>query len=329
MERILKLKLVPSRVLAVAGRVKLSPLEVFACAAFLIILLLAAVGPLITPYPTETANPSLRLLPPSGSHWFGTDENGMDIFSRILASPRIDVVIAMVATAISVLVGVPLGVLAGYFEGNRRRAASIMGETILRVLDVIQAFPVFIFAMVLVATRGANTVNIVAAVAFVNMPVFLRLTRSEMLSLRDRPFAEAARAVGNSDLRIGFKHLLPNALPPLVVQVSVTVGFAILLTAGLSFVGAGVAPPTPELGSMISTGAKFLITGQWWPSVFPGIALGLIVFTFGVVGETLGRVLQPGGLAERAVEAPSMGPVVADRTLLEVGSSHLPDEAAP
>src|SRR5262249_17676866 len=117
--------------------------------------------------------------------------------------------------------------------------------------------------------------------------------------------------------------------PPLVVQISVTVGFAILLTAGLSFVGAGVAPPTPELGSMISTGAKFLITGQWWASVFPGIALGLIVFTFGVVGETLGRVLQRGGLAERAVEAPSMGPVVADRTLVEVASGHLPEEAAP
>jgi peptide/nickel transport system permease protein len=286
------------------GRIKLAPLEIFACALFVVILLLAFVGPTIAPHPTRTANPAERLLAPSGAHWLGTDENGMDILSRILAAPRIDVMIAVVATAISVLVGAPLGVIAGYFERNRRRIAAIMGESILRLLDVIQAFPVFIFAMVLVAIRGASTVNIIAAVAFVNMPVFLRLVRAEVVSLRERPYAEAARAVGNSDLQIGFKHLLPNAMPPIVVQISVTVGFAILLTAGLSFVGAGISPPTPELGSMISSGAKYMITGQWWPSLFPGIALGLIVFTFGVVGETLGRLMQPGGLGERVHEEP-------------------------
>lgn len=262
---------------------------------FLAVLLLAAIGPIIAPFPTRTADPAVRLLGPSGQHWLGTDENGIDILSRILAAPRTDVVIAVIATLISVAVGAPLGVVAGYFEGSRRRVASAMGELILRLLDVLQAFPVFIFAMVLVAVRGASTTNIIAAVAFVNMPVFLRLVRSEIVSLRERPYAEAARAVGNSDLQIAFKHLLPNALPPIIVQISVTVGFAILLTAGLSFVGAGIAPPTPELGSMVSTGAKFMITGQWWPSLFPGIALGVIVFTFGVIGELVGRVLEPGG----------------------------------
>ncbi|HZU18786.1 MAG TPA: ABC transporter permease [Candidatus Dormibacteraeota bacterium] len=283
---------------------RLSPLEVLAFIIFLVIVFLALFGPRIAPYPTETANPLLRLLPPSWAHLLGTDVNGMDIWSRLLAAPRTDVFIAVVATGLSVLVGAPLGVIAGYFEGNRRRLSSFVGEGILRLLDVVQAFPVFIFAMVLVAIRGANVVNIVAAVAFVNMPVFLRLVRGEVLQLRDRPFAEAARVVGNSDLQIGFKHLLPNALPPLVVQISVTVGFAILLTAGLSFVGAGIAPPTPELGNMISEGAKFMITGQWWPSLFPGIALGIIVFTFGVVGETVGRLLQPGGrpVRERGAE---------------------------
>ena len=262
---------------------------------FLAVLLLAAIGPTIAPFPTRTADPAVRLFGPSGQHWLGTDENGIDILSRILAAPRTDVVIAVIATLISVAVGAPLGVVAGYFEGSRRRVASAMGELILRLLDVLQAFPVFIFAMVLVAVRGASTTNIIAAVAFVNMPVFLRLVRSEIVSLRERPYAEAARAVGNSDLQIAFKHLLPNALPPIIVQISVTVGFAILLTAGLSFVGAGIAPPTPELGSMVSTGAKFMITGQWWPSLFPGIALGVIVFTFGVIGELVGRVLEPGG----------------------------------
>jgi peptide/nickel transport system permease protein len=322
------LKHVPGHILGLSKRVKLSPLEIFALVVFVVILLLAAIGPIIAPYPTQTANTALRLLSPSGAHWFGTDENGMDIFSRILAAPRTDVLIALIATAISVGVGAPLGVLAGYFEGSRSRKASVMGETILRLLDVLQAFPVFIFAMVLLAIRGANTVNIIAAVAFVNMPVFVRLVRSEMLSLRERPFAEAARAVGNSDLRIGFKHLLPNALPPIVVQISVTVGFAILLTAGLSFVGAGIAPPTPELGSMISTGAKFLVTGQWWPSLFPGIALGVIVFTFGVVGETLGRLLQPGGLAERPAELPVGLGLASDMAIVGVGAGRAP-EAAP
>src|SRR5438876_349105 len=173
------LKRVPSHLLGLRRRVKLSPLEIVALVIFVVILLLAAIGPVIAPYPTRTANTHLRLLSPSGAHWLGTDENGMDIFSRILAAPRTDVLIAVIATAISVGVGAPLGVLAGFFEGSRRRIASIMGETILRVLDVIQAFPVFIFAMVLVAIRGANTVNIIAAVSFVNMPVFLRLVRSE------------------------------------------------------------------------------------------------------------------------------------------------------
>jgi peptide/nickel transport system permease protein len=272
----------------------LSPIETVALAMLVIILILTAIGPLIAPYPTEAANAAQRLQPPDTTHWLGTDENGIDIFSRILAAPRTDVLIAVIATALSVAIGAPLGVLAGFFEGARRRIASLASEGLLRLLDVVQAFPVFILAMVLVAIRGASLTNIVAAVAFVNMPVFLRLVRSEILSLRERPYAEAARALGNSDLRIGFRHLLPNALPPILVQVSVTVGFAILLTAGLSFVGAGVAPPTPELGAMIASGAKSLIIGQWWPSLFPGIALGLMVFTFAVAGEALGRLLEPG-----------------------------------
>lgn len=284
-------------------RTKLHPLELVVSVIFIAVLLLAAIGPLIAPFPTQTANPLIRLLHPSGTHWLGTDENGMDILSRILAAPRADVVIAVIATFISVAIGAPLGVIAGFFEGSNRRVASAMGEFILRLLDVLQAFPVFIFAMVLVAVRGSSTTNIIAAVAFVNMPVFVRLVRAEIVSLRQRPYAEAARAVGNSDMQIAFKHLLPNALPPIIVQISVTVGFAVLLTAGLSYVGAGVAPPTPELGSMVSTGAKFMITGQWWASLFPGIALGLIVFTFGVMGELVGRVLEPGGGDEIDEEA--------------------------
>ena len=127
-----------------------------------------------------------------------------------------------------------------------------------------------------------------------NFPVFLRLVRSEILSLREQLYAEAALALGNSEVAVGFKHLLPNAWPTVLVQVSVTIGFAVLLTAGLSFVGAGVSPPTPELGSMIASGAKFMITGQWWVAMFPGILLGLIVFTFAVMGDIAGKLMEPG-----------------------------------
>jgi ABC-type dipeptide/oligopeptide/nickel transport system ATPase component/ABC-type dipeptide/oligopeptide/nickel transport system permease subunit len=267
--------------------------ERFGLVAVACLLILAVVGPVIAPYPTTAANPAATLQPPNATHWFGTDENGMDIFSRIIAAPRVDVSVAFISISIAVIVGTALGVFAGFFEGSSRRFASIVGEAILRLIDVIQAFPVFILAMVLVAVRGASTENIVIAVAFVNMPVFLRIARAEVLSLRERPFAEAAQSIGARDRSIAFRHLLPNAFPPLIAQISATMGFAILLTAGLSFVGAGVSPPTPELGGMISTGAQSMIIGLWWPSLFPGIALGLVVFSFAAGGEALAHLLEP------------------------------------
>ncbi len=273
--------------------------------AFVVILCLAAFGPMLAPLSTVIADPSQRLAPPGAKHLFGTDENGIDVFSRLLAAPRTDVTIALVATALSVAIGAGLGVFAGYFEGSSRRWLHWASEIGLRFLDILQAFPVFILAMVLVAVRGTGPMNVLFAVAFVNFPVFLRLVRSEVLSLRERPFAEAARAIGNSDLGVCFRHLLPNAWPNVLVQVSVTVGFAILLTAGLSFVGAGVSPPTPELGSMIASGAKFMILGQWWVVMFPGLMLGFIVFTFAMMGEIMGRFLEPGHSPAPSSAAPT------------------------
>jgi peptide/nickel transport system permease protein len=287
-------------------------MEIFGLVAVAILLVLAIIGPAIAPFPTTTANPAIRLEPPNSTHWFGTDENGMDILSRIIAAPRVDVSVAFIAISFAVVVGTTLGVFAGFFEGSRRRVAALLGEVILRLLDVIQAFPVFILAMVLVAIRGASTENIIIAVAFVNMPTFLRIARVEVLSLRQRPFAEAARSIGARDSSIAFRHLLPNAFPPLIAQISATMGFAILLTAGLSFVGAGVSPPTPELGGMISVGAGSMIIGQWWPSMFPGIALGLVVFSFGAAGEALAHLLEPHstdaeGSAARSPEGLTLG----------------------
>lgn len=257
------------------------------------IIFLTIFGPYLAPYPTETADPLSRLLPPSGKHWLGTDENGMDIFSRVLAAPRTDVIIGVVATFISVALGAPLGVLVALYETRGKAGATAFAETFMRLLEVMQSFPVFVFAMVLVAIFGGSLTNIIIAIAFVNTPVFIRLVRAEVLTLVQRPFAEAARAVGNTEMRLGFRHIFPNAFPVVMVQVSVTVGFAILLTAGLSFVGAGVRPPTPELGAMIASGAKYLIIDQWWPALFPGIALGLTVFSFGIFGEILNMAMEP------------------------------------
>ena len=256
-------------------------------------IFLTIFGPYLAPFPTEVAEPTTRLLPPSGTYPFGTDENGIDIFSRVLAAPRTDVVIGVVATALSVVIGTPLGVIVALYESRGGAGSTAFAETFMRLLEVIQSFPVFVFAMVLVAVFGGSVTNIIIAIAFVNTPVFVRIVRSDVLSLVQRPFAEAARAVGNREVRIGFRHVLPNALPTVIVQVSVTVGFAILLTAGLSFVGAGVKPPTPELGAMIASGAKYLEIGQWWAAFFPGIALGLIVFSFGIFGEIMTQVMEP------------------------------------
>ena len=281
----------PGRILRALGRLPRWHLGILVL--FVLILFLAVVGGSIAPYSPTEPNLAIRLQPPSAEHWMGTDDNGFDVFSRILAAPHIDVTIALIATAIAVLIGAPIGVALAMLESARGLAARSSAEISMRFLEVIQAFPVFVFAMVLVAVFGGSTVNIIAAVALVNAPVFVRLVRSEVASLLRAPYVDAARASGNSEVSTGLRHLLPNVIPTILVQVSVTVGFAIMLTAGLSFIGAGVRPPAPELGSMIAVGSRYMITGQWWPVLFPSIALGLIVFVFAIMGEIATTLLEP------------------------------------
>jgi peptide/nickel transport system permease protein len=213
-------------------------------------------------------------------HWFGTDSTGLDVFSRVLAAPRTDIVIALAATALSVILGTLLGLLAGFYR-NR------LTGTLMRTSDVVQSFPVFILAMMLVALAGRNAINIVLTLAVLYVPIYIRLTRAQVLSQRERAYVEAARAMGNREIMIAGKHVLSNSLAPSLIQSSVTIGWAILLTAGLSFVGAGVRPPTPEWGGMIATGAPTLILGEWWPSIFPGIAISLTVFGYAIIGNLL------------------------------------------
>ena len=247
-------------------------------------ILLAVFGPLLAPYPPMDANPGQQLLAPSGEHWFGTDDVGMDVFSRVIAAPRIDLGIALSATVLALAIGTAIGGIAGYFR-------TWWSEMIMRISDLIQSFPVFILAMVLVTITGQEIWIVVAVIAFVNVPLYVRLIRAELLSLRERTFVEAAIVLGVPPLRIIRRHLIPNVIGIIINQASITMGVAMLLTAGLSFVGAGVRVPTPEWGLMIATGAPSIVTGQWWPSVFPGIALSLSVFGFALFGDGVARML--------------------------------------
>ena len=254
--------------------------------------LLALLAPIIAPYSPTYAIPSDFLQSPSVNHFFGTDTYGMDIFSRCIWAPRLDLFIAVAATFSSLILGIPLGVWSGYY-GGKGGFLSAMSEILLRVMDILQAFPPFVLAMGLVAALGTNAINVVIVIAFINVPTFLRLTRSSVLSVRERVYIEASVCVGNPDNRILFKHILPNSLGPTLINSSVIMGFSILLTAGLSFIGAGIPVPTAEWGSMISIGAPNMITGEWWTSIFPGLFLGITVLGFAFLSDGLRIYFDP------------------------------------
>jgi peptide/nickel transport system permease protein len=256
------------------------------------VVAVALLAPWLAPFGPMHADPSVYLLPPGGSHVLGTDGTGMDIFSRVLFAPRVDLAIAIVGTLLSATIGGAIGALVGYYEGQRawRRALSTV---VMRSADVLQAFPVFVFAIALVAVFGQSVKSIILAIAFVNVPIYLRLMRVQVLSISKLRYVEAAYVAGASDVAILRRHVIPNAIAPLVAQLSVNIGWSVLLTAGLSFVGAGVVAPTPEWGSMIAMGFQNIVTGQWWPSVFPGIALSITVLGFALVGASIEILADP------------------------------------
>jgi peptide/nickel transport system permease protein len=248
-------------------------------------VLAAIFAPLITPYGPETPTMEFR-SPPSGAHWFGTDATGLDVFSRVIYAARIDLFVGIMGTILSMTVGVVAGLLVGYYRGW-------MTELVMRIADLLQAFPPFVLAMALVAVAGPQLQNVILVIGFLNAPVFLRLVRSEVLTFRERPVMEAARCVGNRDYRMLRYYLAPNSLEAALVQASVNVGWAIMLTAGLSFVGAGIPVPTPEWGSMVSIGAPMMITGEWWAAFFPGMAIAMCVLSFAAVGEAVRILVNP------------------------------------
>lgn len=257
-----------------------------------VIVLLAILAPLIAPFDPVKANPSSFLRPPGWPHIMGTDATGLDIFSLVIHAPRIDLAIAVAGTVLSALGGSLLGAIAGYYE-TRRGLGTFASGFIMRASDVLQAFPVFVFAIAVVAVLGQSLSSIILAVAFVNAPIYLRLMRSQVLSVRRLRYVEAAYIAGTSDLGILARHVIPNAIAPILAQLSVNIGWAILLTAALSFIGAGVEAPTPEWGSMIAMGYQNIITGHWWPSIFPGLALALTIFGFSLIGSSIEVLADP------------------------------------
>lgn len=247
---------------------------------------LGLIAPLLPLHSPVDADASAYLQPPSWLHPMGTDSAGLDIFARVLHAPRIDLTIALVSTVWAAILGGVLGAYAGLWEGvGRLKGPAAL--LLVRIADIVQAFPVFALALVLVAVMGQGVVSIVIAIGVVNVPLYLRLMRSEALAIRSQNYVEAARIAGASDGYLVFRHIIPNAAPPLMAQMSINTGVAVLLASSLSFIGAGVRAPTPEWGSMIAMGFQNVVTGQWWPSVFPGLALALTVFGLGRIGASI------------------------------------------
>jgi peptide/nickel transport system permease protein len=257
-----------------------------AFALFLMIALAAVLGPALVPYDPLASDTAAALKPPSFVHWFGTDQLGRDVFSRVIVATRLDFVIAFASVAIVFLVGGLAGVAAGFFNGWIDRLVG-------RLADTIMAFPLFVLAMGIVAALGNTVQNVVFATAIVNFPLYARVARAEANVLREAGFVHAARLCGNGEMRILLGHILPNIMPIMVVQMSLTMGYAILNAAGLSFIGLGVRPPTAEWGIMVAEGASFMVSGEWWIAFFPGAALMLAVFCFNLLGDGLRDVVDP------------------------------------
>jgi len=248
-----------------------------------VFVVVAILAPVIAPYDPVRSDLPNQLLPPSWQHWFGTDIYGMDIYSRVLWATRTDFTIALIGVLLAVVVGVPLGALSGYLGGFADDALS-------RLSEMIQAIPLFLFALMVFAALGNSSRVLVGVVALVNAPIFLKLTRSVVLPLRGADFIAAARCAGLRPIQVVIKHILPNALAPVSSQFSISCAYAIQITAGLSFLGFGVPIPHPEWGSMIQEGASRIIYGEWWTSVFPGLAVLIAVLGFGGIGRQLHRM---------------------------------------
>jgi peptide/nickel transport system permease protein len=269
----------------VAGAARRNPLMSIGIALSVLIVATAVFAPLIATHPPGAVNPTQTLLAPSSRHWFGTDQLGRDIFSRVVYGARVSPVIAFLVLLLACLVGVPLGVAAGYFGG-------IVDDVLMRITDIFLAFPALLLALAFAAVMRPSITNTTLAIALTWWPWYTRLVRGQAASVAGRQYVESARALGVSRRRILFRHVLPNSITPLIVQVSLDVSAVILTASALSFLGLGAQDPTPDWGLMVSQGQSYFTT-QWWLVTFPGAAILLTAVAFNLLGDGLRDVLDP------------------------------------
>ena len=264
-----------------------NPLNIAALMLLIALLVVTAFGPLLAPYDPIQPSYSQLLAGPSSAHPFGTDEIGRDVLSRVLVGARVSLLVAAAVLASGVIAGSVLGALAGLSGG-------VTDELIMRVTDVFLAFPSFILAAAISASLGPGLNTLILSLAIVWWPAYARLARGQVLQIRALDFVEAARALGMGTARMLWRHILPNAVAPILVQMSLDVGYAILAASGLSFLGLGIQPPQPEWGTMIADAQNHL-QDAWWMAAFPGAALAIAVLAFNLLGDGMRDFLDPEG----------------------------------
>lgn len=253
-----------------------------------LLILIAIFAPLLAPFPGHAlgeTNPKDKLLAPSATYKFGTDELGRDILSRVIYGTRISLRTALLSVGLAMLIGVPLGALAGGLGG-------VADEIIMRITDVFLSFPPLLLAIAIAAFLGPSLQNAMLAISISWWPWYTRIIRGQAVSIRERQFVRAARAIGTPIRSIVFKHILPNTMAPVIVQASMDIGGVILTVASLSFLGLGAQPPIPEWGLMISTSRTYFLNA-WWYSTFPGLAIFITVLVFNLIGDGIREVLDP------------------------------------
>lgn len=262
-----------------------NPVTLVSAIVLVVVAVVAVTATWIIPFGINDVDVPNALASPTGSHWFGTDELGRDVLSRVLVATQASMRIAAVSVAFAVIVGVTVGVVAGYRGGW-------LDTALMRVVDVMFAFPVLLLALAVVAILGPGLTTTILAIGIVYTPIFARVARASTLGVRTEPYVSVARAMGSGDLYILRRHILPNIAGPLIVQTSLSLAFAILSEAALSFLGLGIQPPQPSLGRMIFDSQGF-VTMAWWMAVFPGAAIFVIVLAFNLFGDGLRDVLDP------------------------------------
>jgi peptide/nickel transport system permease protein len=267
------------------GLLARNPTAAFAAVLLLLIVLIAVFDEPLAPQGANEIDVAARLEPPSLAHLFGTDDLGRDILSRIVLGASVSLRVGFLAVAIALLIGATIGLLAGFY-------GRWVDDVLMRLMDMLFAFPAVLLAIAVLAVRGPGSGNTALAIAIVYVPVFARVTRASVLGVREEVYVRASRSVGASDLRLLTRHVLPNAAPPIIVQTSISLAFAVLAEAALSFLGLGTQPPNPSWGLMLAEGRGY-IDLAWWLAFFPGMAIFLTVLCFNLLGDGLRDVLDP------------------------------------